>query len=56
MNELIQAVGGPEVFPYVMGALALVIALGGSYWLTRSGKPIDSDDERDVDVDVACQA
>jgi len=39
MNELIQALGGPEVFPYVMGALALVIVLLGGWWLTSGAKP-----------------
>ncbi|WP_279386520.1 hypothetical protein [Motiliproteus coralliicola] len=42
MNGLVQALGGPEIFPYVMGALALVISLAGAYWLTRSDNGADN--------------
>ncbi len=33
MNELIQALGGPEIFPFYVGALALIIVLIAVFWL-----------------------
>ncbi|MFT6917216.1 MAG: fused signal recognition particle receptor [Motiliproteus sp.] len=38
MNELLQMLAGPEALPYVLGGLALVVTVAGSYWLTRAGK------------------
>tara|TARA_R110002167_G_scaffold71688_10_gene202114 strand:- start:219 stop:1523 length:1305 start_codon:yes stop_codon:yes gene_type:complete len=56
MNELIQTLTGPEALPYLMGGLALIVALAGSYWLTRTGtsKPGSSGPlEEAVDEQVA---
>ena len=59
MNELIQTLTGPEALPYLMGGLALIVALAGSYWLTRTGtsKPGSSGPlEEAVDEQVADSA
>ncbi|MEH6824299.1 MAG: signal recognition particle-docking protein FtsY [Motiliproteus sp.] len=47
MNELIQTLTGPEILPYVMGALALIVVLVGGLWLTRSeSEPTEQADAR----------
>ena len=55
MNELMQTLAGPDALPYVMGGLALVIALAGSYWLTRT-RPSEQPPERTIDTPEVKQA